>query len=64
MAYPLPEGEDLRRAVKWISGSLQIPSHEPLYRLVEQAIFKFDLSPKDGETLLSFFTREKTGDQG
>lgn len=64
MAYPLPEGEDLRRAVKWISASLGVPSHEPLYRLVEQAIFKFDLSPKDGETLLSFFTRGKTGDQG
>ncbi len=54
MSYPLPEGEDLRRAVKWISAGLENPSHEPIPRLVEQAIFKFDLSPKDGELLLDF----------
>jgi hypothetical protein len=55
MSYPLPEGEDLRRAVKWISAGLQGDSHEPLVRLIEQAIFKFDLSPKDGEFLHNFF---------
>ena len=55
MSYPLPEGEDLRRAVKWISAGLEVSSHEPITRLIEQAIFKFDLSPKDGELLLDFF---------
>jgi len=55
MSYPLPEGEDLRRAVKWISASLQEASNQPVARLVERAIFKFDLSPKDGEFLLNFF---------
>jgi hypothetical protein len=65
MSYPLPEGEDLRRAVRWISAGLEVPSHEPLIRLVEQAIFKFDLSPKDGETLLNFFGRSaKAPDSG
>jgi hypothetical protein len=55
MTYPLPEGEDLRRAVKWISGSLQEQPVRPLYRLVEEAVFKFDLSPKDAEYLIRFF---------
>jgi hypothetical protein len=55
MAYPLPEGEHLRRAVKWISASLQEEPGKPLFRLIEQATFKFDLSPKDGDYLLNFF---------
>jgi len=51
----LPEGEDLRRAVKWISdGRLDDPAR-PVQRLVQEAIFKFDLSPKDAEFLHAFF---------
>jgi len=55
MTYPLPEGEDLRRAVRWVSAGLQESPGQQVIRLVEQAIFKFDLSPKDGEFLLNFF---------
>ena len=55
MTYPLPEGEDLRRAVRWISASLEERPSKPLYRLIEEALFKFDLSPKDGEYLMNFF---------
>jgi hypothetical protein len=59
MSDVLPEGEDLRRAVKWVSGNLQKDSAGPLHTLVEEAIFKFDLSPKDGEFLISFFSQRK-----
>jgi len=55
MAEFLPEGEDLRRAIKWVSGYLQTDPDQPIQPLVEQAIFKFDLSPKDGEFLIGFF---------
>jgi len=55
MTHPLPEGEDLRRAVKWISQGLQEQPTPKLFRLIEEATFKFDLSPKDGEFLLRFF---------
>ena len=55
MAEILPEGEDLRRAIKWISGNLQTDPDRPIQPLVEEAIFKFDLSPKDGEFLIGFF---------
>jgi hypothetical protein len=59
MSDILPEGEDLRRAVKWISGNLQGEPGRPVQPLVQEAIFKFDLSPKDGEFLISFFHQRK-----
>jgi hypothetical protein len=55
----LPEGEDLRRAVKWVSGNLQASPGQPVQPLVQEAIFKFDLSPKDGEFLIGFFRQRK-----
>ena len=59
MTYPMPEGEDLRRAVKWISQNLEEDPEKKLFRLVEEATFKFDLSPKDGEFLINFFKSGK-----
>jgi hypothetical protein len=55
----LPEGEDLRRAVRWVSSGLQDSPGQPVQPLVEEAIFKFDLSPKDAEFLTTFFRRRK-----
>lgn len=55
----LPEGEDLRRAIKWISGSLQEGAGQSIQQLVHDATFKFDLSPKDGEFLMAFFSQRK-----
>jgi hypothetical protein len=55
----LPDGEDIRRAVKWVSGHLQEDSGRPVQPLVQEAIFKFDLSPRDAEFLIGFFSRRK-----
>jgi len=55
----LPEGEDLRRAIKWISGSLQDSPDGPISVLVNEAVFKFDLSPKDADFLIAFYGRRK-----
>jgi len=55
----LPDGEDLRRAVKWVSGNLQENPGQPVQPLVQEAIFKFDLSPLDGEFLIRFFSERK-----
>lgn len=60
VAAILPEGEDLRRAVKWISGHLQDDPDRPVQPLVQEAVFKFDLSPKDAEFLISFFRQRNT----
>ena len=55
----LPEGEDLRRAVRWVSDGLQDSPGQPVQSLVKEAIFKFDLSPKDAEFLIGFFRQRK-----
>ena len=55
----LPEGEDLRRAVKWISGNLQDNPGQPVQPLVHEAIFKFDLSPRDADFLIGFYSKRK-----
>jgi hypothetical protein len=55
----LPEGEELRRAVKWVSAHLQENPDQPLYKLVQEAVFKFDLSPRDSEFLIRFYRKEQ-----
>jgi hypothetical protein len=55
----LPEGEDLRRAVKWVSGSIQEGPGKSIQQLVQEANLKFDLSPKDAEFLMGFFRQRK-----
>lgn len=54
-----PEGEQLRKAVKWISDELQFREGAILSKLIEEACFKFDLSPTDADFLLRFFLEEK-----
>lgn len=55
----LPDGEELRRAVKWVSGNLQENPGQSVKPLVQEAIFKFDLSPLDSEFLIRFFSERK-----
>ena len=59
MSELLPDGEDLRRAVKWISGNIQENPDQRVQLLVQKAIFKFDLSPLDAEFLIGFYSRKK-----
>ena len=54
----LPEGEQLRRAVKWISDERTEKPGTSLSKLVGEASLKFDLPPKDAEFLLHFLTEE------
>ena len=46
-----PEGEDLRKAVKWISEERKYNPEAKLPKLVEKACLKFDLSPMDAAYL-------------
>ncbi len=55
----LPEGEELRRAVKWVSGKLLENPALPLQTLVQEAVFRFDLSPMDAEFLIRFYSQTK-----
>ena len=53
-----PEGEDLRKAVKWISDERTYGAEKTLLKLIEEAGLKFDLSPMDAEYLVNFFRKE------
>jgi hypothetical protein len=55
----LPEAEDLRRAVKWVTDNLRENPGRPIPQLVREAIFRFDLSPRDAEFLSGLFRQEK-----
>ncbi len=49
-----PKGEDLRKAVKWVSEKRKHETVEDLKQLVDDACLKFNLSPKDAEFLSRF----------
>lgn len=54
-----PEGENLRKATRWISDERLGRSDAKLSSLIEQAAVKFNLSPTDTEFLMRFFTEKK-----
>ena len=51
-----PEGENIRNAVKWISDEKQYEGRTDIAALVDEACVKFDLSPKEADYLLRFFS--------
>ncbi len=61
MATIMPEGEAIRKAVKWISDHLQDDPNKSVPKLINEAIMRFDLSPKEAEFLTGFFRQGKTG---
>lgn len=52
------EGEQLRKAIKWISDERLDNPEAKLFKLIEAASMEFDLPPKDEEFLVHFFTQE------
>jgi hypothetical protein len=64
MTVVMPEGEAVRKAVKWISAELQEHSGKSLNDLVNAAVTRFDLSPKEAEFLIQFYreAKERTGE--
>jgi len=50
-----PEGEALRRAVRWISGHLEQDAQQPIPPLVDRATMRFDLTPRESEYLYAFY---------
>ena len=52
----LPEGEQLRRAINWLSEQRLDKPAASLAPLIDEACLKFDLPPNDAEFLLRHFT--------
>ncbi len=59
MTVPLPEGEMLRKAVRWISEQRESVPRLPLAELIDAGGKRFNLSPKDCEFLAHFFTTDQ-----
>lgn len=57
MATVMPEGEAIRKAVKWISAKREEKPDCSLNKLIDEAVIKFDLSPLDSEFLHGFFKK-------
>ena len=53
-----PQGEDLRKAVKWLSEERQSDSGKDIKIIVQEACARFDLSPKDADFLTRFASEE------
>ncbi|HAM51960.1 MAG TPA: hypothetical protein DCP92_15205 [Nitrospiraceae bacterium] len=56
----LPEGEQLRRAIRWISDRRLDNPQTALLKLIEEACLKFDLSPNDAEFLMNFYSKKSS----
>lgn len=55
----LPEGEQLRKAVRWISDQRLEHPQVILSQLINEACLKFDLPPKDAEFLIKYFSEQQ-----
>ena len=55
MATIMPESEHVQKAIKWVSTNLEENDSLSLKKLIQEAILKFDLSPKDSDFLMNFF---------
>lgn len=49
----VPHGDSLRKAIVWISARRQEDPSRPLWKLIEEASVRYDLSPADAEFLTS-----------
>jgi len=52
----LPKGEQLRRAIRWISDERLNDPGVNVQKLIGDACLKFNLPPKDADFLVNFFT--------
>jgi hypothetical protein len=52
----IPENEQLKRAVKWISEQLRKDENQRKAELINQATLRFDLSPKQADFLINFYS--------
>jgi len=61
MATVMPEGERIRRAVKWISAQLTEHPEKSPQSFLNDAVMRFDLSPKEADFLLDFYRKAESG---
>ncbi len=55
MTTIIPESESLKRAVKWISENLKEKSDQSINTLINEAVLRFDLNPKQSQSLYDLY---------
>ena len=55
MSTIMPDSDHVQKAIKWVSMNLEETNPQPIKKLIQDAILKFDLSPNDSEFLMKFF---------
>jgi hypothetical protein len=55
MTNVMPEGDAMRRAIKWISAQVREDAATPPTKYINEAILKFDLSPVEADFLIRFY---------
>lgn len=60
MSTLMPKGEKIRRAVKWISELLKEDPEKRPDQLIPLASQRFNLSPKEEDFLVSFYTEDES----
>ena len=55
MATIVPEGKNVKQAIKWISENLKEHQTQKPIEFIEKAGARFNLSPRDEEFLRSFY---------
>jgi hypothetical protein len=60
----LPEGENVRRALRWIAAERRERPDAPLAKLLDEAMRRFDLTPIQCERLLEQYRAAPDRDAG
>lgn len=66
MTTIMPEGESVKKAIRWVSERIQEEPQRSVKSIINEAILRFDLSPKDSEFLIKFYQSkgEEADDRG
>ena len=56
-----PQGEDIRKAVKWVAEQIEYEPQKDLVRILEEAGIRFDLSPLEMDFLQRFYREGAKG---
>jgi hypothetical protein len=55
--------QGVKKAIEWISAQRKVEPDKPLTSLIDEAVFKFDLPPKDSQFLYSFYKKDQNKDE-
>jgi hypothetical protein len=62
MTTIIPEGDNLRNAIKWISEMVQSGAQKSKMALIDEASLQFDLKPADQEFLMRCWEKVEGGE--